>query len=305
MSNCLLFEDGVLINNPTVSVLWDGLFSKVTANGKLIQYVTSCLPKNTLLVIPRSDGNINKIKNDGKYHDVDWDTQIQPYADYAKKQNKKFIIGTLSQKDEEPGYNYLYLPLDDEIFENGIIHFFNKNNLPSWKNRSSELIWRGGCSGVGNLESIRVRFVEKIYEYNNNTNVRLSLWWSYGKNIPNIYFKDRINYTEFLQNKIFFIVDGNCIASNHMYAFASGCVPFLVSDGICWFSNLIKPYIHYIPINYDLSNLIEQIEWVKNNDVEAEKIAMNAYSFAEIYFSGDYQKKYIKESIENICISNT
>lgn len=300
MTNCIVFEDGILINTYIENCVWDGLFSKVSSTGYLIKYISSCLPKNTVFIIPKSDGNINKNKNDNKFHDVDWTTEIQPYIDYAKEKNKVFIIGTLCQVDEEKDCNYLYLPLDDEIFEYGITRFFNETNLPSWENRSSQLCWRGGCSGVGNLESLRVRFVEKIYDYDPNTDIRLSTWWSENKNIPTHYFSNRIDYTQFTNHKIFFIVDGNVIASNHMYGFATGCIPFVISNGTCWYSHLATPYVHYIPINYDLSNLIEQIEWVKNNDSEAKKIAENAYKFAETYFSSEYQKKYLKESIEKI-----
>jgi len=301
MPNCLVFEDGILTNNYiNGNVLWDGLFSKVTINGKLIQYIQSCLPKNTVFIVPKSDGNINR-KKDNNYHDVDWEKDIQPYIDYANSKNKVFILGVLCQVDEEKDINYIYLPLDDELFSYGIKKFFNKDTLLKWENRSSELCWRGGCSGVGGNESLRVRFVDYIYKYNKNTDVKLSNWWSEGKNIPTYYFNNRVNYTEFLKYKIFFIVDGNCIASNHMYGFASGSIPFLLSNSTCWFSHLITPYVHYIPVKYDLSNIIEQIEWVKNNNEKAKVIANNALSFSEKYFSSEYQKKYIKDTIENIC----
>jgi len=300
MSNCIVFEDGNLIVDYINDSIWDGLFSKVMSNGKLVKYVQSCLPKNTIFIIPKSDGNINR--NNNKYHDVNWETQIQPYINYAKQKNKIFILGTLCQIDLEKDVNYLYLPLDDDFFEHGVNHFFNKNTLPSWNIRSSDLCWRGGCSGIGGLESLRVRFVKKIYNNNSTTNVRLSTWWSENKNIPSHYFADRIPYNTLLNYKIFFIVDGNVIASNHMYAFATGCVPFLLSNSICWFSHLIIPYVHYIPVEYDLSNLLEQIEWVKNNDDKAKIIADNALNFAEKYFSSDYQQKYIKENIEKYCL---
>ena len=113
--NCIVFEDGEKIKNVNQSI-WDGLFSKVSPNGKMVEYIGNCLPKNTIFVIPVSDGNINKKKDDGKYHDVDWDTQIQPYLNYAKEKKKVFMIGTLCQLDEEPGINYVYLPLDDNFF---------------------------------------------------------------------------------------------------------------------------------------------------------------------------------------------
>lgn len=298
---CIVIEDGNIINNSNIDKLWDGQFSTLPSTGFLIKYIQNCLPKNAIVVIPRSDGNT--IKNNNIFFNIDWDTQIQPYIDYAKQQNKVFILGTLAQLDgEEEGVNYLYLPLDDNFFEYGINHYYDTTNLPLWENRSSDLCWRGSCSGMGGLESARVRFVDKVYNYDINTNVRLSTWWSEGKNIPYNYFADRFEYyTEFFKYKIFFIVDGNTISSNYMYGFASGCVPFLITRCVSWFSHLIVPYIHYIPVNYDLSNLIEQIEWVKNNDDKAKIIAENALKFAQIYFSSEYQKKYIKESIEKMC----
>jgi hypothetical protein len=303
--NYILFEDGVLIHT-FQSVLWSGFMSRVISTECIIKYIQSCLKPNTVLLIPQCDGNMNRDKTSkNKFRSVDWDTQVQPHMDYAKSKNKIFILGTLCQIDVEPDCNYLYIPLDDNLFYYGVTHIIPRNSIPAWENRSSELCWRGGCSGVGGLESIRVRFVDKIYkQYSADTNVRLCRHWREGKNIPEEYFADGVNYTVFFNYKIFFIVDGNCIASNHMYGFASGCVPFLLSNGICWFSHLIIPYTHYIPVNYDLSNLIEQIEWVKNNDDKAKQIAENAYQFAETYFSTEYQKKHIRDTIEKYGSNN-
>jgi len=302
MTNCLVFEDGVLIENSIVgNAMWAGLFSMCLPNSKIINYVQACLPKNSLFVIPRSDGNVKRIK-DQHWHDVDWETQIQPYVDYAKRKQKTFMLGTLCQIVEEKDINYVYLPLDDAIFAEGIETYFNKNTLIAWEHRSSAWCWRGGCSGVGGAASIRVRFVDHLYKHNPQTDVRLSHWWSEGKQIPAAYFADRFHYSEFLKHKIFFIVDGNCIASNHMYAFSTGCVPFLISNQcIFWFSHLIQPYIHYIPVNYDLSNLLEQLDWVKNNDASAQIIANNAFLFAQRHFTSAFQKKYIKDRIASCC----
>jgi beta-1,4-mannosyl-glycoprotein beta-1,4-N-acetylglucosaminyltransferase len=301
MSNpCIVFEDGVVVKNTITDCLWDGMFSKALSNGTIVNYIHSCLQMNTLLVIPKCDGNINRRK-DSKFHSVDWDTDIQPYIDYAKRTNKIFILGVLSQIDEEPDVNYLYIPLDDDFFANGVSPYFS--GLPDWHDRSSRLCWRGGCSGVGGLDSIRVRFVEEIYKNSPDTDVRLSDWWSDNKNIPGKYFADRVDHRTFFTHKIFFVVDGNVIASNHMYAFASGSVPFLVSDGICWFSHLIVPFVHYVPVNPDLSDLLKQIEWANQNDELAEQIATNARVFSNTYFSAEYQHQHIRDTIRQFCSS--
>ena len=295
--NCIVFEDGEIIQDIKYNTLWSGLFSEVSKNGSVINFIKNNLPQNTVFVIPHSDGNVKPNNNNNEYNDIEW-SEIQTYIDYAKSKNKTFILGVLSHIGKmEKGINYLYIPLDDNLFENGINHVFSENTIPSWNNRINELCWRGGCSGINGNNSLRVNFVKKIFNYPGSQNVRLSNWWSENKNIPTEYFADRIHYTDFLKYKIFFIIDGNVTSSNYMWGFASGCVPFLISNSSCWFSELIKPYEHYIPVNYDLSNLIEQIEYIKNNDNVAEKIAKNALMFSQIHFSSAYQKKYLLENL--------
>jgi len=59
--------------------------SKVLSNGKIIEYIQTILPNNVLCIIPKSDGNISKHDTIQDYRDIDWDTHIQPYIDYAEK----------------------------------------------------------------------------------------------------------------------------------------------------------------------------------------------------------------------------
>jgi len=179
------------------------------------------------------------------------------------------------------------------FFLNGVKHYLN--NLPLWKDRKSTVFWRGGVSG-GQLESIRCRTVHKLLDYP-DSDVKLTRGWELPNVIPDNFFSDRVNYRDFLDYKIFLVIDGNCIASSHMWAFGTGCVPLIISDAKCWFNKFLIPFVNYIPINYDLSNLIEQIEWVKNNDAEAEQIGKNALQFAYHNFSPSFQEKYLIDEI--------
>jgi beta-1,4-mannosyl-glycoprotein beta-1,4-N-acetylglucosaminyltransferase len=302
MCDFYVIEDGIIIKELKHHVLWSGMFSEVKKDGQIIHFLINNLPKNSVCVIPRSDGNINRTRLDNEYSDVSI-SDIQYYIDYAKDKNKVFILATLCQIREESDINYLYLPLDDNIFEKGIKNVITDNLLINWNNKDSLLCWRGGCSGINGGNSLRVKFVKKIQEYESINNVKLSKWWSENKNIPDELFSERLNYIEFLKYKIFFIVDGACISSNYMWGFATGCIPFLISNAKCWFNEFIQPYVHYIPIEYDLSNLYTQINWVRNNDKLAEIIANNARKFAELYFSSEFQQNYIKENINKIYIS--
>lgn len=46
-----------------------------------------------------------------------------------------------------------------------------------------------------------------------------------------------------------------------------------------YYSNL-EPWVHYVPVSRDLSDLVEKVKWAKEHDTEAAKIAENARRFA-------------------------
>jgi hypothetical protein len=288
MSKYIVVKNGEIIkSNNGEGVLWDGFFSKAKFHGSIVKFIINYLKqinKSTILALIQHDGNIN-------------DETINFSKDFVTE-NDILIVGTLAQVIEDKRLNYLYFPLDDNFFENGVHHYFQ--NIPLWNERKAIAYWRGGSSG-GAKESARYRVVEKLLDYD-KADAKITPWggWENGKGIPDNFFDGRVHYTEFLKYKIFMIIDGNVIASNHMWGFASGCVPFIISNAKCWFTEFLIPHVNYIPIQYDLSDLKEKIEWVINNDSEAEKIAQNALKFSREVFSSDFQKKYVIDKINKI-----
>jgi hypothetical protein len=292
--NKIIIDNGNISQIGNSNVLWAGMYSRACSNGSIINYLHTYLKElhskniNTLCIILQTDGHIQR-----KY--------IIEYEELSKKENKTLIIATLGQVIEDDNINYLYLPLDDHFFTNGVINTF-KQYWVKWENRKSMALWRGGCSGYGK-DTVRIRTVKTLIDYH-YANVKLNRYYHEGKDIPNNYFADSVDQNEFFNYKIFLIIDGNIIASNHMWGFATGCVPFLISNAKCWFSEFLKPFVNYIPIKYDLSDLIEKIEWVKNNDELAEKISKNALEFVDDVFSADFQQAYLRVSINNILKLN-
>lgn len=47
-----------------------------------------------------------------------------------------------------------------------------------------------------------------------------------------------------------------------------------------WYYDKIRPWEHYVPIKADLSDLQDQIDWVRSNDLKAAEIASNGQRFA-------------------------
>jgi len=67
-----------------------------------------------------------------------------------------------------------------------------------------------------------------------------------------------------------------------------------------WFSDLLVPYEHYVPIKSDLSDLYEQIAWCKANDDLCECIAANARDFSELYLEKDGILDYTQKMLMDL-----
>lgn len=64
-----------------------------------------------------------------------------------------------------------------------------------------------------------------------------------------------------------------------------------------WENNL-KPWIHYVPVKYDLSDLEERYEWAENNQDKVLEIVNNAYNFGIKNMSPEIMKNKLKDLIE-------
>ena len=59
--------------------------------------------------------------------------------------------------------------------------------------------------------------------------------------------------------------------------------------GVQWFFKPLKPYVHYVPLKHDISDLIEKIEWAKNDGLckqiskNASEFALNNLMFEDVY----------------------
>lgn len=225
----------------------------------------------------------------------------EEYENLLKRidENNIKIIGVLCTRSVYKS-NILYLPLDDNTFSHGLKHVLKDVSRVDWNDKKSVVFWRGGASG--GFPSIRINTVYSLHNYP-NTDVKLySRDWNQNMPIPPEHFGDKCNLDKHFEHKYIMIIDGNCIASNHQWVFGSGSVPIMIThpDNNWWFKEYLKPMENYVPINYDLSDLKEKIDWLINNDDEAKKIMENAMIFAETFFSHEGQCEYLKNKISNI-----
>jgi tetratricopeptide (TPR) repeat protein len=293
---------------------WDGGYSKCLAKGSIENYVNESINKQNLeisAIFSSSDGVLGTEEYIRQYNCVGRNIaniSENKYNVISKNKIKGTVSATAvlcSRQFESP--NMLLLPLDDDTFAYGLTQVLSNFMSPTWENRKSSLFWRGGSSGY-DRPSIRMQVTNMLYN-NLNSNVRLTKWgnWENEKDIPEEHFADRCDIQTHLNYKYILIVDGNCIASNHQWVFGSGSVPVMVThpDNNYWFKKFLKPMENYVPIKYDLSDLAEKLQWLVENDVEAQKIANNALQFSKQVFTTGFQRKYIDEELLRISRLDT
>lgn len=52
-----------------------------------------------------------------------------------------------------------------------------------------------------------------------------------------------------------------------------------------YFKDLLRPYIHYVPVEGTLADLISKMEWLKAHPGDAQRIAKNALAFTDRHLS--------------------
>jgi len=95
--------------------------------------------------------------------------------------------------------------------------------------------------------------------------------------------------------KYILCIEGNIAAFRLSLELAYNSVILLVkSEFYIWYQPLLKPWIHYIPIKHDLSDVIEKIDWCKKNDDKCKKIAQNATDFYKKYININSINDYLE-----------
>ena len=182
----------------------------------------------------------------------------------------------------------------------GVILNLNSNRLwghifkysdPAWEVKKTDFMWRGADTGRG----VRLAFVNKFREYD----VGFSAHVQDSRRQPELYpahlIKPKVPIPYLLKYKYLPIVDGNDKSSSLGWVMASNSVPIMpVPRYHSWMcESFLEPGVHYVEVKRDFSDMIEKIEWCKQNDAECKKIAENGKQFM-LQFMNTTQEQYIE-----------
>lgn len=311
------YTSSVIRVPPNVPLYWSGQYSQCHVGSAIEQYVFESIrrqPRKISAIFTQSDGLIGQEEYDRMASTIGREEHINTPAgtEYANLE-RSASIGTESivcmlctRKFNRD--NLLLLPLDDDTFNRGLTEVLAPFHRPAWKDRKPQAFWRGGSSGC-DRPMLRQRVLDIVFDSPHADVAFTPGGWSYNDAIiPNRYFKpNRVDLAKHFEYKYIFIIDGNCIASAHQWVFGSGSVPIMIThpDNNYWFKSYLKPMVNYVPIQYDLSDLEEKLNWLVSHDEEAEQIAKNAEHLARTLFNPEFQKTYIDSEIQRILYGET
>jgi len=226
------------------------------------------------------------------------------YNPYDNSESMDIPTFVKSRNKQNAGKSIL-LPLEDLYIPSYYITMLNDDI--SFNKKKKSCVWRGCNSG-------------NFFIKNKNKGSRESLVLKYGKHpIYNIglsyanykcdntlnyniedYVKPILSIRNQLEYMFIISVEGNDFATNLSWIMLSNSVPLMPIPYVeTWkMESKLIPYVHYIPLNNDFSDLDEKMDWCMNNIEKCEEIAFMSKLYVLQFFDKEKEDNIIKQIIE-------
>ncbi len=238
------------------------------------------------------DGSYLAFLHDGAHHISDWPV-LATAASQAALDHKSAIL--IPDRYALDGYSAEFLEMEKHI-----------HKYP-WDMKRAKVFWRGSAFGVGpecndidgcdrfrfmhyahNLDFADVGFTSYTTQLNPELLAQLSTMHP---------LKGYVKTNQSLAYKYQVDVDGNsCSYPRMAWILYSNCLLMKhASDKSQWYYPRLKPYVHYLAINDDFSNLEELYLWAETHPKEAQQIADNSRKLAKDIFRSDNVIKSLEQ----------
>jgi hypothetical protein len=283
---------------------FDIAINNQTINSNFLEgdvYISDILKNNVNKIVKGERNNylfyfiekywMTKIKNPDKYI-----LRIYFEDRIDKNLNKEFYIT----------HNRLYNTDNEVLFPlkgyHNPIHLMANDNI-LFKNKNNKIIWRGSSTGSNDINNnIRYIIVSKNFSVSKNIDIGFSNFcqcvYDNNKIKFDILKKNSMTKEEIMNYKFILNLEGNDWSSSFLWALSSNSCPlhnypFNYENYI--FGKGLKPFVHFVPIKSDGSDLLEMYHWCLNNMNKCEEIANNGKK---------YMQQYLDVRLYNIILCN-
>ncbi|MEK6733898.1 MAG: glycosyl transferase family 90 [Pseudomonadota bacterium] len=192
------------------------------------------------------------------------------------------------------------------------------NTQHPWEQKIEKIFWRGMTTGdfhdytianFNKLPRLTASVLSKLYP-----NLIDSEFTYYSPQVTgedlmkffkSLFGKDKIKVSEenHLKYKYLLSLDGNAATGTRIpwIMYSNSVLVKQESQKIQWYYTALKPYVNYVPLKHDLTDIFEQINWMKSHDDEVHKIALNAHEFVANNLMPDDIDKQIVILLKNFA----
>ena len=157
-----------------------------------------------------------------------------------------------------------------------VLSSMGKNQVP-WDQKIEKLFWRGRDS-----RRERLKLVEIGKEHPDSMNASITAYFFFREEEAHLGKSPYISFFDFFDHKYQLNIDGTVAAYRLPYLLAGSGVVFKQESSYYeHFYSGLQPWVHYIPVKQDLTDLLPRIDWARKNDQKAKKISENAQKFAQ------------------------
>ena len=215
--------------------------------------------------------------------------------------------GSLDQVSFSSNHKDACLILDDQFAStNGYAEFREtcESRMVPWHERASKAFWRGSTTGSrvgtppGEGEPDDLRWLPRLHlskiALDSEASGKFDIGISSIVQMSEDYLVERIRQSgvmkpptpreEFFRYKAVIDIDGNANAWSGLFCSLLGasCVIKVASQrGFHqWYYKDLKPWLHYIPVEGDMSDLVDAVNWILQHDAHAVEIAKRGRDFS-------------------------
>jgi hypothetical protein len=262
--------------------------------------------------VNRRDFPLLKQDQTEPYHHI-WDSETQPLVSHQYES-----YAPLLSSCTRDGFADIPIPtMDDWIrvcFKENIHFASTKRTMAThdsfsvpWNRKREYAVFRGSATGIGyNAETNpRIRLCEQ-FQNHPRCNVGITAWNTrYRKHtgdsvlhVPEstLSLSKPMTLEEQASYKYIIHVEGHVQAYRLSIELAMRSVVLLVESKYkLWYQHRLVPWVHYVPVQSDLSDLEERIEWCIAHDDECKQIAIQAREFYDQWLCKRACMEYLKD----------
>lgn len=269
---------------------------------------------------------LNRMTRKRKLPDVEFILSVHDGWKSSDETDKDYLIKDLDDDYIDDGiarpiFSYAKAEGGDSVlFPDPLSEAFSRNSRKSivrsnlrlkyrWGKKENIAFWRGGTTGTRGFRKetwflnprTKLSMLSKYYPelvdagYTSFPGVKEDVQHEINNILPTMNWVTHKNH---LKYKYLVIPDGNtCTYPRYYLGLSSNSVVFKQnSSQVQWFYRGLKPFVHYVPVAKDFSDLPERVQWARNHDREVKKISKNARAFVR----KNLMPKHIHDYVETL-----